>query len=141
MGCGVVFFFWIVGFSEVFEELAHDAFGAACGGVFVVLGWWGQEAEVGVGGDLFYLGWLGLLGVLAGEVRAGDLEAVEEQAGSARVDGVGGYGGEDLADGVLDGRAVFGHGEVESAGVRCSFAWVCYGLAGGVVVVAEGFSA
>ncbi len=57
-----------------------------------------------MGGDLFDLRRsVGLFGVLAREVGAGDLEAVEEKACSARVDGVGGYGGEDLADGVLDG--------------------------------------
>jgi hypothetical protein len=38
-----------------------------------------------------------------GQVQAGDLEAVEEETGSAGVDVVGGYALEDLADGVLDG--------------------------------------
>ena len=48
--------------------------------------------------DEFGLGGLGF-----GEVEAGDLEAVEEEAGSAGVDVVGGDALEDLADGVLDG--------------------------------------
>jgi len=43
-----------------------------------------------------------------GEVEAGDLEAVEEQAGAAGVDVVGGNALEDFADGVLDGGAVLG---------------------------------
>jgi hypothetical protein len=43
-----------------------------------------------------------------GEVEAGDLEAVEEQAGAAGVDVVGGYALQNFADGVLDGGAVFG---------------------------------
>jgi hypothetical protein len=42
------------------------------------------------------------------EVEAGDLEAVEEQAGAAGVDVVGGDSLEDLADGGLDRGAVFG---------------------------------
>ena len=50
----------------------------------------------------------GLDGGWFGEVQGGDLQAVEEQAGAARVEGVFGYAGEDFADGVLDGAAVFG---------------------------------
>jgi hypothetical protein len=47
------------------------------------------------------------------EVEAGDLEAVEKEAGAARIDGVGGDALEDFADGELDGGAVFGEGEGE----------------------------
>jgi hypothetical protein len=43
-----------------------------------------------------------------GEVEAGDLEAVEEEAGAAGVDVVSGDALENLADGGLDGGAVFG---------------------------------
>ena len=43
-----------------------------------------------------------------GEVEAGDLKAVEEKSGAARVDVVGGDALEDFADGVLDGGSVFG---------------------------------
>jgi len=50
-----------------------------------------------------------------GQVKAGDLQAVEEQAGAAGVDVVGGDALEDFADGVLDGGAVFGVGDVEGA--------------------------
>jgi hypothetical protein len=46
---------------------------------------------------------------------------------------------QDDADGSLDGGAVFGHGQVEGRVAAEGFAW--RGLAGGVVVVAEGFSA
>jgi hypothetical protein len=42
-----------------------------------------------------------------GEVEAGDLEAVEEETGAAWVDVVGGDALQDLADGGLDGGAVF----------------------------------
>jgi len=76
-----------------------------------------------------------------GEVEAGDLEAVEEEAGAPWVDLVARDAAENLADGALDGGAVFGQGEVEvglagTAGVR-SFD----GPASGVVVVAEFFVA
>jgi hypothetical protein len=47
---------------------------------------------------------------------------------------------EDLADGELDGGAVFGHGEVEGVAVFAG-ARVLDRAAGGVVVVAEVFSA
>jgi hypothetical protein len=40
---------------------------------------------------------------LFGEVEAGDLEAVEEEAGAAGIDVVGGDALKDLANGVLDG--------------------------------------
>ncbi len=97
------------------------------------------------------------------EVEAGDLEAVEEQAGAARVEGVGGDALQDLADGVLDGAAVFGQGEEEGGVGRVGWAgggvgrvgWVGWvrrggggfaqvggaggGAAGGVVVIAEIF--
>ena len=39
--------------GELVQELAHDALGAACGGVLVVLGLGGEEALFGVGGDVF----------------------------------------------------------------------------------------
>jgi hypothetical protein len=65
-----------------------------------------------VGSDLFDdFDWFGF-GVVAGggfgEVEASDLEAVEEEAGAAGVDVVGGDALEDFADGGLDGGAVFG---------------------------------
>jgi hypothetical protein len=50
---------------------------------------------------------------LFGEVEAGDLEAVEEEAGAAGVDVVGGDALEDFADGGLDGGAVFRERQVE----------------------------
>jgi hypothetical protein len=78
----------------------------------------GERAEDGVDGDVFDggLGWRG--GVLAGEVEAGDLEAVEHEAGAARVDVIGSDALEDLADGVLDGAAVLGVGEDEGLAVE-----------------------
>ena len=57
--------------------------------------------------DLFW-GVFVALGLLFGEVEAGDLEAVEEQAGSAGVEVVAGDFLQDDADRGLDGGAVFG---------------------------------
>ncbi len=100
---------------------------------------------MGVEGDLFDD--LGLfvfgafVGLGFGEVEAGDLEAVEEQACAAGVDFIGGYALEDLADRGLDGRAVFGEGEIEGGAAALAVVWVQDWFSGGVVVVAELFSA
>lgn len=76
-----------------------------------------------------------------GEVEAGDLEAVEEETGAAGVDVVGGDALEDLADGGLDGGAVFGERQVEGGAAAAALARVGDGFSGGVVVVAELFLA
>ena len=76
-----------------------------------------------------------------GEVEAGDLEAVEEKAGAAGIDLIGGDALEDLADRVLDGRTIVGIGEGEFEGGAAGSAGVGCGFAGGVVVVAEVLSA
>jgi hypothetical protein len=97
-----------------------------------------------VDGDLFDdfgLGFGVAVGGGFGEVEAGDLEAVEEQAGAAGVDVVGGDALQDLADGVLDGGTVFGEGEVEGGAAASALLRVGDGSSGGVVVVAEVFSA
>lgn len=46
---------------------------------------------------------------------------------------------DDLADGVLDGAAVFAAGEGEGGLAAAAGLWVRNGFSGGVVVVAEGF--
>ncbi|HYK36360.1 hypothetical protein [Alloacidobacterium sp.] len=66
----------------------------------------------------------------AGQIGGGDLDAVEVEAGVLAVDGAGGEGGEDAADGHLDGEAVFEWRELERSFFR-------QGLALGGVVVAE----
>ena len=76
-----------------------------------------------------------------GEVEAGNLEAVEEQAGAAGVDVVGGDTAEDLADGGLDGGTVLWEWQVEGGAAAAALAQVGDWLAGGVVVVAELFLA
>ncbi|HEY1993874.1 MAG TPA: hypothetical protein VGG81_05680 [Edaphobacter sp.] len=75
-----------------------------------------------------------------GEVEAGDLEAVEEEAGAARVDVVGGDAAEDFSDGMLDGGAVFGQRKVEGGAAASTLLRVGDGFSCVVVVVAEVFS-
>ena len=128
--------FWVWAVSEVFEEglddgLAVGDFGSGCQGA---VGW--------VGYDLFYEGgFFGAVGAcgrgFAGQVQAGDLQAVEEEAGALGVDLVGGDAAEDFADGELDGGAVFGEREVEVRLAGSAGGWVFYRAARGVVVVAE----
>ena len=73
-----------------------------------------------------------------GEVAACDLEAVEEEPGAAGVKGVGGDATQDLADGGLNGAAIFGEGQVEGIG-EVGMRSERFGPAGGVVVVAKIF--
>ncbi len=65
------------------------------------------------------------------------VETVEGKAGAAGGDGVRGDAAEDLADGELDGSAVFGEREIEGGLTRAAGVWIADGLAGGVVEVAE----
>jgi len=97
-----------------------------------------RGAQGGVDDDLFDgIGVsCGLFGD-GGQVEAGDLEAVEEQAGALGVDLVAGDAEQDLADGALDGGAVLGQGDVEVGLAAATVAGVLDGAAGGVVVVAE----
>jgi len=76
-----------------------------------------------------------------GEVEAGDLEAVEEEAGAARVDVVGGDALEDFSDGRLDGGAVFWQRQMEGGAAAAALFWVGDGFSRGVVVVTELFLA
>ena len=76
-----------------------------------------------------------------GEALEGDLEAVEEEAGAAGIEPVGGDAGEDFADRELDGGSVLGHGEGKGSLAGAAAAELRDGLAGGVVVVAEVFAA
>lgn len=120
-----------------------------CGEAFFRFGHfgrWRERAVCGVLDDLFDEHCLVKRGVavewlLLRQIQAGDLEAVEEQAGAARVEVVGGDALKDLADGGLDGGAVFGHGEMEGSATAALLLEMGDGLAGGVVVVAEVFSA
>ena len=144
---------WLVGFGcvvaiqllgqDLFHEFSDGAL-ALCG--LADFGAGGEDAEDGVDGDLFYglgcrLGFGGGLGggLGFGEVEAGDLEAVKEEAGAAGVDVVGGDALEDLADGVLDGGSVFGERDFEGGAAASAAARVSRGFAGVVVVVAELF--
>ncbi len=71
------------------------------------------------------------------QVDAGDLKRVEEQAGAFGIEGLAGDALRDKADGRLDRGAVFEGGQLE---VGVGFV-DDFGLAGCVVVVAEGFAA
>ena len=96
---------------------ATDVFPHLCAGLEGV-GGRGEEPVFRMGDDLFE----GLLGeglgvrwklLMGREIGAGDLEAVEEEAGAAWVESVGGEALEDEADGELDGGAVLGDGELD----------------------------
>ena len=76
-----------------------------------------------------------------GEIEAGDLEAVEEEAGAAGVDVIGGDAAQDFSDGVLDGGTVLRERKVEGGAAASPLLRVGDGFSGGVVVVAEIFSA
>jgi hypothetical protein len=126
--------------TELIEKHAADGFVDRWRGE---LGGWRDGAVSGVGDD----GGDGLGDLVAfvervragvrRQVEGGDLQAVKEQAGAAGIERVGGDVAEDLADGCLNGAAVFGEGQVEGGlgGVlaRCTGARA----ARGVVVVAE----
>jgi hypothetical protein len=99
----------------VFYQLVYqERDGAFALGGFADFGGRGEGSEFGVSGDLFDdfdgVGSAVTVGRGFGEVEAGDLEAVEKEAGAAGVNVVGGDALEDLADGELDGRSIFGEG-------------------------------
>jgi hypothetical protein len=100
-----------------------------------------------VGGDFFDdfggFGFGVVLGCGFGQVETGDLEAVEEQAGAAGVDVVGGDAAENFADGKLNAGTIVGIGErkVEGGAAASALLRVGDGFSRGVVVVAEVFSA
>jgi hypothetical protein len=164
--------FWLGGGLQVGEDGAVDVFGTRCvlrlfllgglvfeafdeeleeAGLFFGGGEFGAWSDGAVGGivDDFIDCLRGFGGFAgggrrgAGQVGTGDLEAVEQEAGAARVDVVGGDAAEDLCDGGLDVGAVVGVGERELEGVAAGAAGtrVLDGAAGGVVVVAEIFVA
>jgi hypothetical protein len=68
------------------------------------------------------------------------VEEVEDQAGVAGADLIGGETADYFVDGVLEVRLAGGEWEVEGLTATPASARVLDGLAGGVVVVAEGFA-
>lgn len=136
--CGLlVLFIFIPG--DLFQKAADGAFGL----IVAELGGWGEIAEDGVVGDFRDGG--GCLGLLFGigfrQVEAGDLETVEEEAGAAGIDVVGGDLLEHLADGEQDGAAVFNHRQGEGGSAGAPGSGILEGAAGGVVEVAKIFVA
>jgi hypothetical protein len=77
---------------------------------------------------------------VGGEVRGGDLEAVEQEAGAVDIEFVGGEAADDLEEGLLEGGGVGWRGDVEAAPGAASVG-VLDGKPGGVVVVAEALAA
>jgi len=145
----------------LFFGLAAPLFEELLGVAFALFGWedlvdGGEWAEFGVAGEVFdqFGSFLfvavagvavvarGLLGAgFSGEEVGGDLEAVEDEAGALLVELVGADAVEDLAEGVLDGGAVFKRGEEEFGVDGMASAEFGGGVAGGLVVVAEVFVA
>jgi len=97
-----------------------------------------DEAERGLVDD--DLDWLfgRVVGKLLGQRGGGDLQAVEQDAATARIDAVHGDGVEHVGDGGQDGGAVLGPVEHDLAAALPALDRVLDRLAGGVVVVAEG---
>jgi hypothetical protein len=105
VGFGWFFFFFFFALQHALDEQGDGAFGS-CG--LGDIGARSEDTEGRVDGDLFYgLGFGFGEGLWFREVEAGDLKAVEEEAGAAGVDVVGGDALEDFADRGLDGGAVF----------------------------------
>jgi hypothetical protein len=126
--------------AEFFKEefcgaFFAEAFDGGCGS---------KGAEGGVFGDLGDHDGLGSLGIGFWKDESGGLEAVEEQAGAARVEVVGGDALEDLREGELDAGAVgelICAGEEEGAEAGFARSGVFDRATRGVVVVAEGLVA
>lgn len=77
----------------------------------------------------------------AGQIDAGDLETVEEEAGAFGVDFIAGDAAEDFADGGLSGRAVLGEREAKLGLAGATATRVFDRAAGGVMVVTKFFVA
>ena len=112
----------------------------------VEVGRWSEGAEFRVDGDLLdrLLLIVRSLFVVLCQIQAGDLEAVEQEAGATRVDLVVGDLAEDLAEGELDAAAfaeVGGRGEAEAVGASAAggvyLGLARAGTAGVAVVKAE----
>ena len=103
-------------------------------------GLWGEGAEGRVEGDFFDglgRGGFGFEGAGAGEIEAGDLEAVEQETGATRVDVVGSNLLEHLAYRELDGAAVFRQWQGEGGAAAAAGPRVLGRAARGVMEVAE----
>ena len=128
------------------ERLQEEAGKANIAGFGIdVVGDGRERAESGMLDNLFdeFSGWLGVAGGLNGarEIHGGDLEAVEEESGSARVEVVGRNAAEDLADGELDCGSVFGQRDLKGGLAGAAFPRVGDGETGGVMVITKFFVA
>jgi hypothetical protein len=132
--------------DEVFDEvvgrviLRGGGVGVAAVGVAAV----GVAAGGGAADVAAAVGAAGVSGGgarIAREVGAGDEQAVEEMAGALGVELVGGNAVEDLGEGELDAGAVVDGGQLELGLGGMDSAMARGGAAGGMVLIAEGFSA
>jgi hypothetical protein len=131
----------------VLDELLHEGLvGLVVGDE---LGDGGEGAEVGIEGEVFdgdglvvgLFGGPGFEGGLFGEVGGGDLEGVEDEAGAAGIDGVGGDAGDDVVERDLDGGAVLDEGDGDVFVLGVAGGRLVAATVAGVVVEAEGFAA
>jgi hypothetical protein len=123
-------------FGQIFDEGGGDAPSERRRlGLGGFLRWFGGWGVAGFGCGVWRLGLS--LPLLGGEVGGGDLQGVEDEAGAAGVDVVGGKTGENLSEGDLDSGSAGGCFEVEGVGAGAAAARVGDGLAGVVVVVTE----
>jgi hypothetical protein len=117
--------------EHLFPEFSafHDDFGPR-----------GEIAEAGIGDDLFEERGFGRGLLDSGQVAAGNLKAVEEQAGALGVDTACGNALQDFGDGGLDGVTVLGQRDDEGGHAEVTLNALFNGAAGGVVVIAELFA-
>jgi hypothetical protein len=101
----------IFGEHEVFADAQVGAFATIF--LFVAADLWGSEVVAIFGSSLGLDPVPGEDIVFAFDVLGGDLEAVKEEPGAARIELSGAEAVEDLGEGELDGAAVFEDGELE----------------------------
>jgi hypothetical protein len=101
----------IFGEHEVFADGQVRAVATIFG--FVAADLWGGEDVAILGSSLGLHPVLGEDIEVAFDVLGGDLEAVKEEPGAARIELTGAQAVEDLGEGELNGAAVFENGELE----------------------------
>jgi len=132
---------WLVDVVIVRAQLFEQALRGAFGLELLDLGAVRDAAEHGVFDDLLDEGHGLGLGLRPRQVEAGDLQAIEQQPGAARIQIVGGDALQHLAERELQGGAVLGHAALEGAQAGLARGGVFHRAARSVVEVAEIFVA